>query len=166
MLTPSCRRVDLAWFQRLKLKYDEPPSKFAFNFKLRSYTQERQHAELHPRPQGGILQGPRALRAAPLRRAGQHHLAPLPRLRQPGRGVIQNKHSTDVLSTINQNFERARINAHILVRGSVGHHGPGPRICPECKSCSLSIECLLSLTLLPGGPAGGVASRLLCPAAP
>ena len=31
-------RVDRAWFQRLKLKYDEPLSNFAFNFNLRLYT--------------------------------------------------------------------------------------------------------------------------------
>ena len=37
MLTPGCPRVDRAWCQRLKLKYDEPLSSFAFNFNLRHY---------------------------------------------------------------------------------------------------------------------------------
>jgi hypothetical protein len=31
-------RVDRYWFQRLKLKYDEPLSNFAFTFNLRIYT--------------------------------------------------------------------------------------------------------------------------------
>ena len=31
-------RVDRAWFQRWKPKYDEPLSNFAFNFNLRRYT--------------------------------------------------------------------------------------------------------------------------------
>jgi len=36
-LTPVRPRVDRAWFQRLKLDYDEPLSNFAFNFNLRRY---------------------------------------------------------------------------------------------------------------------------------
>jgi len=37
-LTPGCPCVDHTWFQRVKLKYDEPLSSFAFNFDLRRYT--------------------------------------------------------------------------------------------------------------------------------
>ena len=37
--TPLESRVDGAWFQLLKLSYDEPPSTFAFNVNLRCYTQ-------------------------------------------------------------------------------------------------------------------------------
>jgi len=36
-LTPGWPRVESAWFQRLKLKCDEPLSIFAFNFNLRCY---------------------------------------------------------------------------------------------------------------------------------
>jgi len=36
-LKPVETRVESAWFQRLKLKYDTPVSEFAFKFKLRRY---------------------------------------------------------------------------------------------------------------------------------
>jgi len=38
ILTPCWPRVDRAWFQRLKLNYDEPLSNCAFNSNLRRYT--------------------------------------------------------------------------------------------------------------------------------
>ena len=41
MLTPGWTRVGRAWFQRLKLKYDEPLSNVAFSFNLRRYNLER-----------------------------------------------------------------------------------------------------------------------------
>jgi hypothetical protein len=37
-LNPVDARVESAWFQRLKPRYDESLSKFAFNFKLRPYS--------------------------------------------------------------------------------------------------------------------------------
>ena len=37
-LAPGCPRVARAWFQRLKLKYDETLSNFALNFNLRRYS--------------------------------------------------------------------------------------------------------------------------------
>jgi len=37
-LTPGCLRVDSAWFQHLKLKYDERLSNFAFKFNLNHYS--------------------------------------------------------------------------------------------------------------------------------
>ena len=40
-LIPGRTRVAHAWFQRLKLTYDEPRSKFAFNFNVRPYTWAR-----------------------------------------------------------------------------------------------------------------------------
>ena len=33
----TCYSIESAWFQRLKLKCDEPLSNFAFNFNLRRY---------------------------------------------------------------------------------------------------------------------------------
>jgi len=36
-LTRSCPCVDCTWFQRFKLKYDDPHSSFAFNFIQRRY---------------------------------------------------------------------------------------------------------------------------------
>ena len=41
---PSRSRVDRSWSQRLKLKYDELLSNFAFNFNLRRYTQVRRYS--------------------------------------------------------------------------------------------------------------------------
>jgi len=38
--TPGSRWVHRAWFQRLKLKYDEPPSTSAFTLNLRHYIME------------------------------------------------------------------------------------------------------------------------------
>jgi hypothetical protein len=42
MLIPGCphARVDRAWFQRVKLKYDEPFSSVACTFDLRRYMKE------------------------------------------------------------------------------------------------------------------------------
>jgi hypothetical protein len=34
-------RVESAWFQRMKLKYDKPLSNHAFNFNLRRYIKEK-----------------------------------------------------------------------------------------------------------------------------
>jgi hypothetical protein len=39
-LNPLKPRVESAWFQRLKLGYDEPLSRFAFNFDLRRYIKD------------------------------------------------------------------------------------------------------------------------------
>jgi len=37
-LSLTCHLRDRAWFQRLKLNYDEPLSSFAFNYNLRLYS--------------------------------------------------------------------------------------------------------------------------------
>ena len=37
-LTPAARGVESTWFERMKLRSDEPISNFPFNFKLRCYS--------------------------------------------------------------------------------------------------------------------------------
>jgi hypothetical protein len=46
-LNPVEARVGSTWFQRLKLRYDEPLSNFAFNFNLRHYSKGT-YLGLHP----------------------------------------------------------------------------------------------------------------------
>ena len=47
-LSPGSPRVDRAWFQRLKLKYDVPLSNFAFNFNLQPYAMAALNADFEP----------------------------------------------------------------------------------------------------------------------
>jgi len=51
-LNTRCTRIDRAWYRRLKLKYDEPLSNFAFNFNLRHYIKHRMNER---RGIGGIF---------------------------------------------------------------------------------------------------------------
>jgi len=45
-LNPVESRVESAWFQRLKLRYDESPSNFAFNLNLRRYNEGERTKEV------------------------------------------------------------------------------------------------------------------------
>jgi len=45
-LTPGCLWVDRARFQRLKLKYDEALSNFAFKINLRRYTEAEEREKV------------------------------------------------------------------------------------------------------------------------
>jgi hypothetical protein len=40
----TCYSIEIAWFQRLKLKYDKPLSNLAFDFNLRRYSK----VDMHP----------------------------------------------------------------------------------------------------------------------